>query len=111
MDETASSMEATNSGTEQSGDEEAECEIEILQDGTKQWLPTAIDDKTPYVGKKFAIVEERVELYRALKHPSCKQQKSREETQEQQRKSINEKERMEGCALHAAARGMTTEIF
>nr|GMD78475.1 protein FAR1-RELATED SEQUENCE 5-like [Ipomoea batatas] len=93
MDETASSMEATNSGTEQSGDEEAECEIEILQDGTKQWLPTAIDDKTPYVGKKFAIVEERVELYRALKHPSCKQQKSREETQEQQRKSINEKEK------------------
>nr|GMD99784.1 protein FAR1-RELATED SEQUENCE 5-like [Ipomoea batatas] len=76
MDETASSMKATNSGTEQSGDGEAECEIEILQDGTIQWLPIAVDDKTPYVGKKFTIVEERIEFYRALKHPSCKQQRS-----------------------------------
>nr|GMC97819.1 protein FAR1-RELATED SEQUENCE 5-like [Ipomoea batatas]GME01458.1 protein FAR1-RELATED SEQUENCE 5-like [Ipomoea batatas]GME15542.1 protein FAR1-RELATED SEQUENCE 5-like [Ipomoea batatas] len=93
MDETASTMKATNSGTEQSGDGEPECEIEILQDRTKQWLPTAVDDKTPYVGKNFAIVEEIVEFYRALKHPSCKQQRSREETQDQQRKSIGEKEK------------------
>jgi len=92
-------------GTEQYGDEEAECEIEILQDETKQWLPTAIDDKTPYVGKKSAIVKERVKFYRALKHPSCKQQRSREETQEQQRKSIDEKEKERKGVRYMRRRG------
>ncbi|XP_031099057.1 protein FAR1-RELATED SEQUENCE 6-like [Ipomoea triloba] len=44
---------------------EFECEMETSLDGTKQWLPKASPEETPYVGQQFKTAEEGILFYQA----------------------------------------------
>nr|GMD17547.1 protein FAR1-RELATED SEQUENCE 5-like [Ipomoea batatas] len=65
MEGDGASMETNDSGSEESGLQETECEMEISPDGTKLWIPNANPEETPYIGQKFQTVEEGVEFYKA----------------------------------------------
>ncbi|XP_019153544.1 PREDICTED: protein FAR1-RELATED SEQUENCE 9-like [Ipomoea nil] len=42
-----------------------ECNLVVLPDGTKQWLPNCNSESTPYVGQEFATLDDGIEFYRA----------------------------------------------
>nr|GMD82268.1 protein FAR1-RELATED SEQUENCE 5-like [Ipomoea batatas] len=50
---------------EENGHKETKCEMEISPDGTKQWLPTAKPEETPYVGQQFKTVNQGIVFYQA----------------------------------------------
>nr|GMD82596.1 protein FAR1-RELATED SEQUENCE 5-like [Ipomoea batatas] len=65
MEANGAEMWENNSGSEENGEQEAECEMEISPNGAKQWIPTATPEKTPYTGQKFKTVDEGIEFYKA----------------------------------------------
>ncbi|XP_031096940.1 protein FAR1-RELATED SEQUENCE 5-like [Ipomoea triloba] len=65
MEANGAEMWENNSGSEENGEQEAECEMEISPNGAKQWIPTANPEETPYTGQKFKTVDEGIEFYKA----------------------------------------------
>nr|GMD81056.1 protein FAR1-RELATED SEQUENCE 5-like [Ipomoea batatas] len=65
MEANGAEMWENNSGSEENGEQEAECEMEISPNGAKQWIPTATPEETPYTGQKFKTVDEGIEFYKA----------------------------------------------
>ncbi|XP_019149868.1 PREDICTED: protein FAR1-RELATED SEQUENCE 5-like [Ipomoea nil] len=59
------SMEALDPGAQHNGDEATECNMVVLPDGTKQWLPKCNSENTPYIGQEFATLENGVDFYGA----------------------------------------------
>nr|GMC93928.1 protein FAR1-RELATED SEQUENCE 5-like [Ipomoea batatas] len=65
MEANGADMWENNSGSEENGVQETECEMEISPNGAKQWIPTANPEETPYTGQKFKTVDEGIEFYKA----------------------------------------------
>nr|GLL25280.1 protein FAR1-RELATED SEQUENCE 5-like [Ipomoea trifida] len=65
MEANSADMWENNSGSEENGVQETECEMEISPNGAKQWIPTANPEETPYTGQKFKTVDEGIEFYKA----------------------------------------------
>nr|GLL41829.1 protein FAR1-RELATED SEQUENCE 9-like [Ipomoea trifida] len=65
MDANAERREGDDTGGEENDQGAIECEMEISPNGTKQWLPTANPEETPYVGQQFKTVEEAILFYQA----------------------------------------------
>nr|GMC84836.1 protein FAR1-RELATED SEQUENCE 5-like [Ipomoea batatas]GMD63713.1 protein FAR1-RELATED SEQUENCE 5-like [Ipomoea batatas]GME20784.1 protein FAR1-RELATED SEQUENCE 5-like [Ipomoea batatas] len=88
-------METTDTGREQSGQEEGECEMEISPDGTKQWIPTANPEETPYAGQQFQTVEQGIQFYQAYAKAVEKDSKAT------WKKQLRRQKRNQGRAQHA----------
>nr|GMC82521.1 protein FAR1-RELATED SEQUENCE 5-like [Ipomoea batatas] len=65
MEANDADMWENNSGSDENGVQETECEMEISPNGAKQWIPTANPEETPYRGQKFKTVDEGIEFYKA----------------------------------------------
>nr|GMD50806.1 protein FAR1-RELATED SEQUENCE 5-like [Ipomoea batatas] len=65
MDANAERREGDDTGGEENDQGAIECEMEISPNGTKQWLPTANPEETPYVGQQFKTAEEAILFYQA----------------------------------------------
>nr|GMC88986.1 protein FAR1-RELATED SEQUENCE 5-like [Ipomoea batatas] len=63
MDATAQEAQSDDRGCMENNKGEFECEMETSLDGTKQWLPQASPEQTPYVGQKFKTAEEGILFY------------------------------------------------
>nr|GMD28508.1 protein FAR1-RELATED SEQUENCE 5-like [Ipomoea batatas] len=63
MDATAQEAQSDDTGCMENDKGEFDCEMETSLDGTKQWLPQASPEQTPYVGQQFKTAEEGILFY------------------------------------------------